>query len=199
MCTLMYTTPYFCYYDKMSTDFYSPNELAKKLKVSYRTILREISRGNLGATRVGRSYIIKQADYAAYVGAELEVKPIEVAVAVVEKNKRVLIVKRRHKEGKLLWQFPAGRLKYAETPRVRAEIECLEETGVHCKAVRILGKRIHPDTKVVIHYLLCKYIGGDTYNVDTSENSAVMWVSKADALKKFTSDVYPKLKEYLLG
>jgi excisionase family DNA binding protein len=182
----------------MDENFYTPKEAAKLLQVSYRTILREIHKGNLRAKKVGSVYIISKEDLETYEREGIVIRPLEVAVATVHNKKgEVLIVKRRKKEGKLKWQFPTGTIRYTETPKLRAEIECLQETGIHCKPYKFLGKRVHPDTKVIIYYWLCEYVSGEPTNVDEYENDEVLWATKEEAMKKFTSDVYPPLKKFM--
>ena len=95
------------------------------------------------------------------------------------------------------WQFPAGTVKPSEVPAARAAIEVLEETRVQCHVLRDLGHRIHPKTRVRIHYFACKYISGDAYNVDTEENSAAEWVAIPEAKGRLGVDLYPGALAYL--
>lgn len=69
-----------------------------------------------------------------------------IAAAVILSEGRVLLVQRRQPEAGLLWQFPADKLEPGETPEQAAVREALEETGVQCAALRLLGHRIHPAT-----------------------------------------------------
>jgi excisionase family DNA binding protein len=185
------------YNSDMNEEFYTPKEVANQLKTNYRTILREIKRGNLKAHKVGNLYVIKESDLQKYIDKGTVVSPLKVSVAVVKKDNQFLLVKRRKKEGKLQWQFPTGTLKYAEDSSIRAEIECLEETSIHCKAIKKLGKRVHPDTNVIIYYWICEYIQGEPKNLDDYENEEVKWVDADKVLDLTTSDVYPPIKEYI--
>lgn len=195
ICALEYTFVYNRPMDK----FLTPKEAANRLKVSYRTILREIKRGKIEVAKAGRLFLISEEALKKYTAGSVAIRALEVAVAVVERRGQVLLVKRRVKEGKLKWQFPSGVVRYAEKPKIRAEIECLQETGVHCRAIRSLGKRIHPDTKVVISYWLCRYVSGRAHLVDDSENERVEWVNRQLVPRRFTSNTFPPVKRYLLS
>ncbi|MBQ1166317.1 NUDIX hydrolase, partial [Streptomyces sp. A73] len=59
---------------------------------------------------------------------------------------RVLMVRRRVKEGELMWQFPAGGLEDGETAEQAAVRETQDETGLTVEAVKLLGERVHPKT-----------------------------------------------------
>lgn len=48
-------------------DFYTVNEVAKKLRTTRAFVVNLISSKQLKAYRVGRAYRIKPADYEAYV------------------------------------------------------------------------------------------------------------------------------------
>jgi len=49
---------------------YSINELAELFKVSTRTLQREISRGNLKASKVGRKYTVSQEALDKYLNKD---------------------------------------------------------------------------------------------------------------------------------
>jgi len=53
--------------------FVTVDEIARELRVSKMTVYRLIERGDLPATRVGRSIRIKVADYHAYMKREATV------------------------------------------------------------------------------------------------------------------------------
>jgi excisionase family DNA binding protein len=49
---------------------YSPEEVARRLRVSEETVRREIRAATLGAQRVGKQYRIAPSDLIAYLGVE---------------------------------------------------------------------------------------------------------------------------------
>ncbi len=99
---------------------------------------------------------------------------LRVAIAVVIRADHVLLVRRRE-ESEESWQFPAGVVKpEASSGRVAAS-ETLAETGVLCEPTKMIGTRLHPRTKVYCDYHQCTYIAGEAMNLDSAENSAVIW------------------------
>nr|WP_229798617.1 NUDIX domain-containing protein [Couchioplanes caeruleus] len=57
-----------------------------------------------------------------------------------------MLVRRRIAEGRLSWQFAAGKVEPGESGDSAAVRETFEETGLAVRAVRSLGERVHPDT-----------------------------------------------------
>lgn len=107
---------------------------------------------------------------------------LTVAVAVVIRESQVLLVRRRSvtDSGDSTWQFPAGIVKPDVAPETVAVDETAAETGVQCVFVRPLGSRLHPDTSVVCRYVLCCYVAGEVRNGDLAENTAVVWIGRAE-------------------
>lgn len=122
---------------------------------------------------------------------------MHIAVAIVEKNREFLIVRRRKKEGSLLWQFPAGAVENSEADNHAAERETFEETNIRCKAVKQFGERIHPETNVKVSYWLCEYVEGLLELKDKEELDQAKWASGKDVLSSITSDLYPPIREYI--
>jgi hypothetical protein len=59
-----------------------------------------------------------------------------IAAAVIVDEGRVLLVRRRQKEGSLLWAFPSGRVEPSEAPAEAAAREVNEEVGLEVKRSR---------------------------------------------------------------
>jgi 8-oxo-dGTP diphosphatase len=45
------------------------------------------------------------------------VKMNKIVIAIIEKDKKILLVRRKIKEGNLLWQFPGGRVEEGENEK----------------------------------------------------------------------------------
>ncbi len=120
----------------------------------------------------------------------------EAAVAIVVKGRQVLVV---HcvDGGKSIWQFPAGQVKPNADPEAVAVAEVFDETDIRCRIVGKIGQRRHPDTQVYCHYFHAVWEEGEATNKDSRENAAVEWVSPAQALARFTTDVEPAVRTLL--
>ncbi|GIM93808.1 NUDIX domain-containing protein [Paractinoplanes toevensis] len=77
----------------------------------------------------------------------------QVAAAVVVDDGKVLLIRRAVAEGRLSWQFPAGKVEPGESGEQAAAREAFEETGLVLRSVGSLGERVHPDTGRVMIYV----------------------------------------------
>ncbi len=105
-----------------------------------------------------------------------ETKKPDVSAAIITDKERVLMVRRRVKEGELSWQFPAGGVEDGETAEQAAVRETLEETGLTVKAVRYLGDRVHPKSGKFMAYTACEVVSGTATVADDDELDQVAWV-----------------------
>lgn len=120
---------------------------------------------------------------------------IQVGVGIVINNNKVLMVKRRKKEGDLLWQFPAGMIKPFDHGESATINEIKKETNIDCVIRKKLGERIHPDTKIKCIYYYCEYVCGDISNLDLDENADVKWVEFNMVKKYITSDLFSGIEK----
>lgn len=120
-----------------------------------------------------------------------------IAVAVVKKKSQFLLVRRKRKEGNLQWQFPSGEIEQNESSEQACVREVFEETNVKCVAVRKFGDRIHPDSKVEIHYWLCDYVSGEAIVKDADELDYVQWCQPSEIKEMITSNLYPPIEDFL--
>ena len=129
-----------------------------------------------------------------YISLAREETPVaarlRVAIGIVHRGRDVLMVRRRYKEGKLSWQFPAGIIKPIQEPEQRIVDETLKETGVRIKIVGMVGERISPETKVHAIYFHGDYLSGDLGNGEPNENAEVAWVPASDVEKYITTSMY---------
>ena len=121
----------------------------------------------------------------------------KIIAVIVQKEKLILMVRRRQKEGTLHWQFPSGGINDNESEFAAAEREVFEETGVVCKSKEILGQRIHPVTEKEMHYVLCDYVSGEESVKDSEELDMVEWALPQKIFKVVTSTIFQPVKEWL--
>lgn len=99
-----------------------------------------------------------------------------IASAVIVKDGRVLLTRRRQREGALLWALPGGAIEGIEAAQDAAVREVFEETGLVVAARHILGSREHPATNRHIMYVACAAVAGKASVVDGDELDAVEWI-----------------------
>lgn len=122
-------------------------------------------------------------------------KPISAAVIVHEG--RVLLVRRRVKEGSLSWQFPAGEVEEGELATAAAVREAREETGLEVKDVSVLGERVHPNTGRTMIYVACRVIAGAASVVDDDELAEFVWSNSENLTAYVPYPFYGPVQEYL--
>lgn len=120
--------------------------------------------------------IVDPAVAAARSGDPEVGHPLRVAIAVVVRQRSVLLVCRRDDPAGITWAFPAGVIKPGVRPDATAVRETLNETGVHCAIGQHIGSRIHPVNGVFCEYFLAEHLAGEGVNGDEVENVDVMWV-----------------------
>lgn len=129
--------------------------------------------------------------------SESLMSPKSVAIGILEHNNKVVLVKRKHEEGLLKWQFPAGFIKDGQAAEERVVEEFENEAGIKTRCIKKIGRRIHPDTKVISVYCALEYVSGSINNLDKKENSACEWVSLNEYQRLITSNIYGGVKRYL--
>ena len=120
-----------------------------------------------------------------------------ISAAIIVRDGRVLMVRRRISEGELMWQFPAGAIEVGELAEEAAVRETLEETGLTVKAVRLLGERVHPKTHRLMSYTACEVVDGEARVADDDELDAVAWVSHEEITDYVPYPLYDRVQEYL--
>ena len=111
--------------------------------------------------------------------------PKVAAAVLVEQDGRVLLVQRVNEPFRGLWTLPAGFVDAGEDPARAAERECLEETGLSVRAMRVLdvipGQEHERGADFVIAYQ------GEVLSGNLSPGD------DADAVEWFTRDNLPPL------
>lgn len=120
-----------------------------------------------------------------------------ISAAIITNGDRVLMVRRRVKEGELSWQFPAGGIEAGETPEEAAVRETLEETGLKVEAASLIGQRVHPKTGREMSYTACRVIDGEAHVADEDELDAVAWVTLAEIPEYVPYGLFEPVQEYL--
>lgn len=120
-----------------------------------------------------------------------------IAAAVVLHERKVLLVRRRQKEGSLLWAFPSGHVEAGETPEEAAVREVKEEVGLTAAPVKNLGERIHPVTSRRMVYVACASEAGDAQVVDVDELTDLAWCKRDELPTYVPNGFFPAVQEYL--
>ena len=109
------------------------------------------------------------------------IDPKVAAAVLIEKDGRVLLVRRVNEPFRGLWTLPAGFVNGGEDPAEAAARECFEETGLNVRVTRVLdiisGKE-HPRGADFIIVYLGEVIGGELKPDDDAD--AVEWFGRGD-------------------
>jgi 8-oxo-dGTP diphosphatase len=120
-----------------------------------------------------------------------------ISAAIIVRDGKVLMVRRRISEGELMWQFPAGAIEPGEAAVDAAVRETDEETGLTVKAVRLLGERIHPKTGRLMSYTACEPVSGEAHVADDEELDAIAWVALDEIPEYVPYGLFGPVQEYL--
>lgn len=120
-----------------------------------------------------------------------------VSMAIITNGDTVLMIRRRQKEGELLWAFPGGAVEEGETPEDAAVREVAEEVGLTVVAQKVLGERVHPKTGRAMVYTACTVEGGELTVLDEDEIAEVAWVRHDDIPAHVPYGLFEPVQEYL--
>jgi 8-oxo-dGTP diphosphatase len=110
------------------------------------------------------------------------VDPKVAAVVFIEKDGRVLLVRRAMSPEHGKWALPAGYIDDGEDPRAAAIREVREETGLTIEITRLIDVQGGPDShgaSIVIIYA-GRVLDGVAHPLDDAD--AVLWVAAGDPL-----------------
>jgi len=124
-----------------------------------------------------------------------EKPPLSMAVVVSEG--KLLMIRRREREGDLLWALPGGAIEAGETPEEAAVRETVEETGLVVAAMKVLGERVHPKTHRTMSYTACEVLQGEAKVADADELDAVAWVTLDEIPQYVPYGLFGPVQEYL--
>ncbi len=111
--------------------------------------------------------------------------PKVAAAALVRQEGKVLLVRRVNEPFRGAWSLPAGFIDAGEDPARAAERECLEETGLQVKALKlldVLAGREHPRGADFVLFYQADVLAGDLHPGDD-----------ADAVQFFPLDRLPAI------
>lgn len=120
-----------------------------------------------------------------------------VSMAIIAHEGAVLMIRRRQKEGELLWAFPGGAVEAGETAEQAAVREVAEEVGMTVAAARALGQRVHPKTGRAMVYTACTVIDGEPAVLDDEEIAEVAWVKHGEIDTYVPYGLFPPVQAYL--
>lgn len=113
--------------------------------------------------------------------------------AVVIKNNKILLLKRKNVWAKGCWQSPSGHLEYNETVEEGASRELKEETSLKCEHFNLLGIHtvkdgVHKPTGIkaknyVYIYMKAQRVIGTAKINEPNKCEAIEWISIKDVKK----------------
>ena len=120
---------------------------------------------------------------------------VAASVVVVDATNRVLLIRRGHAPGKGLWSLPGGTVMEGETPRVAAQREAWEETGLHVsigQELFVVSVELAPGAQYEIHGFVATASSGEVRAGDDAADA--QWV---DATTYAGLETTPRLTELL--
>lgn len=123
--------------------------------------------------------------------------PICAVLAVVIRDRQVLLVQRANPPDARLWGFPGGKLEAGETLLDGALRELQEETGVAAVAQRVLtAVDVHQrsgDGRLLRHFVLvavlCRWQGGEPQPADDALDACWIALQDMDRMGTLSRDV----------
>ncbi|MFC8009125.1 NUDIX hydrolase [Streptomyces cinereoruber] len=120
-----------------------------------------------------------------------------ISTAIIVHDDRVLMIRRREREGKLLWAFPGGGIEAGETAEEAAVRETAEEVDLKVEVIRSLGERVHPQTGRHMSYVACEVVGGEARVADEEELAEVAWIRLDEIPGLVPWGLFGPVQEYL--
>jgi 8-oxo-dGTP diphosphatase len=120
---------------------------------------------------------------------------VAASVVVVDATNRVLLIRRGHAPGKGLWSLPGGTVMQGETPRVAAQREAWEETGLQVSVgeeLFVVSVELAPGQDYVIHGFMATASSAEVCAGDDAADA--QWV---DATTYAGLETTPRLTELL--
>ena len=100
------------------------------------------------------------------MGQQKYLDPKVVGVGILEKDRKILLVKRGIEPGYGLWSMPSGYINRFEKVEIAIERELLEECGIVVKADWISGVYSNNDSPIILLVWNLKFISGEAKPLD---------------------------------
>lgn len=109
------------------------------------------------------------------------------------------MIRRRLREGKLLWAFPSGEIEAGESPMEAAIRECREELGIECSPGISIASRVHPHTGRTMRYVsvLLRSDSPKPSVVDDDEIAEVRFVTSDEADVLSGGSIYEPVRDFV--
>jgi len=120
-----------------------------------------------------------------------------IVAAVIVADGKVLLVRRRVREGTLSWQLPAGEVETGETAEVAVSREVQEEVGLKVAPTEVIGERVHPTTGRQMVYLACTVMSGVPYVADAEELAELAWCRLDQLADLIPHGLFEPVRDYL--
>ena len=117
----------------------------------------------------------------------------DVALALIKKDEKIFLIKRKFEPFANFWSFPGGGRDEKETIEEATIRETKEETGLDITIINKLGHFTNKNVR--IHVYDCE-TNSTEYDIDTEESLEGGWY-KISNIQKI--QLIPKLKTYLEG
>ena len=99
--------------------------------------------------------------------------------AIITKNRKVLMAKRKNVHGAGFWQFPGGKLELNEGLHACVRREVMEEAGIKVSGIRLVGLTNDIFLKDRKHYITvfyaCRYSSGRVRLMEPEKNGPWAW------------------------
>lgn len=119
---------------------------------------------------------------------------MQIALGIVNRNNKFLLVERFVPEGDLSWSFPSGKQEDFDFSLEDTVIrETREETGIECVVRNFLTSKEIPIG--ILNYFICDYKSGEIHFNDPAIRSC-FWLTPEQIYNRVTSEVNPKVVEY---